>query len=43
MTTTVIESHVDDTSPIQEGHQSTKKSIFVIKNNQTISEAHIKL
>ena len=41
MTATIIESHGNNTSPIQEGHQSTERAILFIKNNQTVSETHI--
>ena len=43
MTAAIIESHANDTSPVQEGHQSTERAILFIKNNQIVSEAHIKL
>lgn len=41
MTATVIESHADNISPVQEGHQSTERAILFIKNNQTVSETDI--
>jgi len=41
MTAAVIEIHSNNTSPIQEGHQSTKKADFVHLNTQLAAKTHI--
>ena len=38
MTAAVIESHADNISPVQEGHQSTERAIWFIKNNQIVNK-----
>lgn len=38
MTATFIESHIDNISPVQEGHQSTKRAIVFIKNIQIVAK-----
>lgn len=41
MTATIIEIHSNNTSPVPEGHQSTKKADFVHLNTQLAAETHI--